>query len=84
MVSLADPEFLKGLIRVSEVYKNMAVELSKIAVPKDLTQTHMEILNGYMASSDGLTEMNFLLTDPVMAMVGMQRHVEAEEDEKNC
>ena len=80
--NLVDPEFLKGLIRVSEVYKNMAVELSRIAAPKDLFQTHMEILNNYMASSDGLKELSLLSSDPVMGMIGTQRHMEAEGKEK--
>ena len=80
--NLVDPEFLKGLIRVSEVYKNMAVELSRIATPKDLLQTHMEILNNYMASSDGLKELSLLSSDPVMGMIGTQRHMEAEGKEK--
>lgn len=80
--NLIDPEFLKGLIRVSEVYKNMALELSKIAVPKDLADTHIEILNNYMASSDGLKEMSALSSDPVLGMIGTQRHMEAEGKEK--
>lgn len=82
-VNLTDPEFLKGLIRVSEVYKNMALELSKIAAPKDLAETHLEILNNYMASSDGLKEMSALSTDPVLGMIGTQRHMEAEEKGKD-
>ena len=83
VANLLDPEFIQGLVRTSEVYKNMATELSKIAAPKDLTDTHLEILNNYMASSDGLKELRALSTDPVKGMIGTQRHIEAEEKEKN-
>ena len=81
--NLIDPEFLKGLLRVSEVYRNMAVELSKITAPKNFTDTHLEILNNYMASSDGLKEMGALSTDPVMGMIGTQRHMEAATKEND-
>ena len=83
VANLLDPEFIQGLVRTSEVYKNMATELSKIAAPKDLTDTHLEILNNYMASSDGLKELRALSTDPVKGMIGTQRHIEAEGKEKN-
>ncbi|MBM2818267.1 MAG: hypothetical protein HW401_857 [Parcubacteria group bacterium] len=83
VANLLDPEFIQGLVRTSEVYRNMAVELSKIAAPKDLADIHMEILNNYMASSDGLKELSALSTDPVKGMIGTQRHIEAEEKEKN-
>lgn len=81
--NLIDPAFLQGLVRASDIYKNMTLELSKIAVPKDLADTHMEILNNYMASSDGLKELSVLSTDPVMGMIGMQRHTEATIKEKD-
>jgi len=83
VANLLDPEFLQGLVRTSEVYRNMAVELLKIAAPKDLIDTHLEILNNYMASSDGLKELSALSTDPVLGMIGTQRHIEAEGKEKN-
>ena len=83
VANLLDPEFLQGLVRTSEVYRNMAVELSKIAAPKDFADTHLQILNNYMASSDGLKELSALSTDPVLGMIGTQRHIEAEGKEKN-
>ena len=60
----------------------MAIELSRLSAPKDLAENHMEILNNYMASSDGLKGIGTLLTDPVMGMIGTQRHAEAEQNEK--
>lgn len=81
VANLIDPKFQEGLIRFSDAYKKMATELSKLSVPKDLAETHMEILNAYMASSDGLRELSMISKDPVMAMIGTQRHTEATEKE---
>lgn len=81
VANLVDPKFQEGLIRFSDAYKKMAVELSKLSVPKDLSEMHMEILNAYMASSDGLKELSMISSDPVMAMIGTQRHIEATEKE---
>lgn len=81
VANLVDPKFQEGLIRFSDAYKKMAAELSKLSVPKDLAETHMEILNAYMASSDGLKELSMISSDPVMAMIGTQRHIEATEKE---
>lgn len=82
VVDLVNPDFLKRLVRISDNFKNMAKEMSRLAVPKDLLNTHIEILNNYMANSDGLKEMSKMGTDPVMAMVGVQRQTEAEANEK--
>ena len=82
VVDLVNPDFLKRLVRISDNFKNMAKEMSRLAVPKDLINTHIEILNNYMTNSDGLKEMSKMGTDPVVAMVGVQRQTEAEANEK--
>ena len=80
--NMLDSKFLQGLIRISEIYKNMSVELSKISVPDDIVITHLEILNNYMAGADGLKEMSYMSTDPVMGMIGVKRYIEVEEKDK--
>lgn len=80
--NLIDPELVKGLVRISDNFKNMANEMSRLAVPEKLADNHLKILNNYMANSDGLREISMLSTDPVVAMIGMQRQTEAEANEK--
>ena len=80
--SLVDPELIKGLVRISDNYKKMTKEMSGLSVPEKLADNHLKILNNYMANSDGLREISMLSTDPVVAMVGMQRQTEAEANEK--
>lgn len=79
--NLEDPNFLKDLSRVSNLYKNMASELSKIPVPQVLAEIHVSLLNTYSLSATGLYEISTISKDPLIAMTGIARHTEATQKE---
>lgn len=76
-----DPNFLKDIARVSNLYKNMTTELSKIPVPEVLADTHISLLNTYSLSALGLYEISTISKDPLTAIKGIARHNEATQME---
>gem|GEM_PF-7011229 len=75
--NLEDPKLLKRIGEISEMYKKMAAELSKVPVPQPLASTHLSLLNSYLQSSAGLYQISIIATDPILAIKGIAQHQEA-------
>ncbi|MBU6431007.1 hypothetical protein KGQ29_01380 [Patescibacteria group bacterium] len=80
---ITSPEFTRGVARASDLYLKMTQELSKLQVPKGLADAHTEILNDYRASAEGLKGFGSLGNDPIVAMIGLQKHSDAASKENN-
>ncbi len=81
--SIMSPEFAKSITRASDLYLKMTQELSKLEVPNGLVDTQTKILNNYKTSAEGLKGFSSLGQDPIVAMIGLQKHSDAAEKEND-
>lgn len=63
--------------RASDLYKDMYQELKKVPVPSSVVSPYVELISSYVISSEGLLEYSVLKIDPLSALFGIQKHVEA-------
>ncbi len=78
-VTVGDPDFADAMGVASTYYGKLAGDDAKIAVPSGAVSFHLAYINALLASAQGLKEFSYFQTDPLNAIVGIQRHGNAEE-----
>ncbi len=67
---------IKKLDRIAEIYKNTAADLINISVPSDISDEHLELINGIYNLSASLENTKELLNDPIKGMAGLNQYQE--------
>lgn len=80
-IDLLDPKVISQLSNISNLYENMAKELLNLPVPADLIDVHLEIVNNYFGSADGLKKISQIDTDPIVAISGIGIHAKFSSEE---
>lgn len=76
-INFEDEASLESVRRAANLYKLEAEELLKLFVPQSLAVTHLNLVNNYISSSEGLRGLADLGTDPIRAIAGIQGHTGA-------
>lgn len=76
-VNFDDPASVESINSTSKLYEDITKELVKLSVPKSLVASHVALLNNYTESFIGFKQLANLKNDPIVALVGIQKHVAA-------
>jgi len=63
-----NPETLKGLRPIEQVYTRIIIDTLRTPVPLELMQEHLALLNAYEAIKTDLAAMQLAFTDPLYAL----------------
>lgn len=80
-INFDDPASIESIDSTSKLYESSAREMAKLIVPKSLVASHVALLNDYVTSAEGLGDLARLKTDPILALAGIQRHVDSAKQE---
>lgn len=80
-INFDDPASIESIDSTSKLYEATAKEMARLIVPKSLVASHVALLNDYVTSAEGLGELARLKTDPILALAGIQRHVDSAKQE---
>ena len=64
------------LLGLSEAYGELARELSLVAVPADILETHLSLINAYESIRVAVKDMSYADTDPLRGLVGISNYQE--------
>lgn len=80
-INFDDPASVESIAATGKLYESTAKEMAKLLVPKSLVAAHIALLNNYMTSAEGLSDLSRLKTDPILALAGIQRHADSAKQE---
>lgn len=67
----------QSIRKTGDLYAAITLELKNLLVPKSLVAAHVNLLNNYSTSASGLTELSKIKTEPLEALAGIQKHINA-------
>ncbi len=65
---------LKKLEPLAEAYKKMRDQMLATPVPSDISKQHLDLINVYQALYTSIHNMQFAFSDPVLALMRIQRY----------
>ena len=71
-----DKNELKKLDRSIEVHKALIAEFQSVRVPSSAANIHLPLINTYLATERSIEQMNTILTDPLVGMIGAKAYTE--------
>ncbi len=74
VVDTNNPDGLKDLKQISEMYRTLRDESLKTPVPDKFIKQHLDTINTYNALFHTLDEMGLVLEDPVVALMRIKRY----------
>lgn len=69
-----DPEELKKLVPLINVYKNVRDQSIATPVPEQFLKQHLDLINVYQALYQSLSDMQLVFTDPVVSLMRIKRY----------
>ena len=71
-----DKNELKKLDRSIEVHKALIAEFQSVRVPSSAANIHLPLINTYLATERSIEQMNTILADTLVGMIGAKAYVE--------
>ncbi|MBI2109010.1 MAG: hypothetical protein HYT93_02395 [Parcubacteria group bacterium] len=65
----------KILQRVAEEYRKMESDMLSIETPQRIAPLHLDFINGLRATGNAVSDMEFALSDPVRATLGLSTYI---------
>lgn len=80
-VDFDDQASVESIHSTAKLYESITKEMAVLLVPKSLVASHVALLNNYATSAIGLEQFANLKIDPILGLVGIQKHSVASTEE---